>query len=464
MSGISMGGMGTGLDIYGMATQMATLQITPKATQLTRREGAINEEIAALNELTGSLNSFYNSLNRYSDVTRFGSVSVSMAEDDEKYAGISVDETAITNTYSLQVNELAQQHKVELFAVDATGDNAGEITEELAGEYTIVVAGERLTIEIAEGDNIADIAEEINNHSDNPGVTASLLSDGEQSYLTLTSDETGVDNAITVRQGNDKLMLETLQDAQDAEFFIDGKRMTSATNRVEDAIPGVTIDLKSTNDEAFTFEVRSDTSKMTSSARAIVDSFNDVLSTLDSLGSRSMDDDGNVTRGPLAGDPMINGIRNELRHVQQMTFDGPYPNLASIGVMTNRNGDLEVDTSVLQEALDEDPKAVTEMFLEVVEEWQDVSTKYIGRPEEDESEGDEEDEDYVPPPSNDDKYIPKDGLIDARVETLERNLRAVESEWEVVETRYESIYQRYLNEFIAMDLAVAQMQQSMFTF
>ena len=464
MSGISMGGMGTGLDIYGMATQMATLQITPKATQLTRREGAINEEIAALNELSSSLNSFYNSLNRYSDVTRFGSVSVSMSEDDESVAGISVDETAITNTYSLEVRELAQQHKVEWFAVDATGDNAGEITKEMAGDYTIRVAGESMTLTLEEGENIADIAEHINSHSDNPGITASLLSDGTESFLTLTSDETGKDNSISIEQGNDLIATELLQEAKDAEFLIDGKLMYSATNKVEDAIPGVTIDLKSTNDEAFTFEIRSDTSKMTSSARSIVDSFNDVLDTLDSLGSRSMDDNGNVTRGPLAGDPMINGIRNELRHVQQMTFDGPYPNLASIGVMTNRNGDLEIDTSVLQDALDEDPKAVTEMFLEVVEEWQDVSTKYIGRPEDDDSEVDEDDEDYVPPPSNDDKYIPKDGLIDARVETLERNLRAVESEWEVVETRYESIYQRYLNEFIAMDLAVAQMQTSMFTF
>ena len=464
MSGISMGGMGTGLDIYGMASQMATLQITPKATQLTRREAVVNEELAALNELTSSLNSFYNSLNRYSDVTQFGSVSVSMSEDDEQHAGISVDDTAITNTYSLQVNQLAQQHKVEWFSVEATGDNAGEIPADLAGEYTLEVAGEVMTVAIEEGDNIADIAEQINSHPDNPGITASLLSDGESSYLTLTSDETGVDNAIHISQGGLPLKVETLQPAQDAIFHIDGKQMTSPDNKVEDAIPGVTIDLKSVSDEAFTFEIRPDTSKMTSSARAIVDSFNDVLDTLDSLGNRSMDEDGNVTRGPLSGDAMINGIRNELRHIQQMTFDGPYPNLASVGVMTNRNGDLEVDTGVLQDALDEDPKAVTEMFLEVVEEWQDVATKYIGRPEEEESDGDEEDDDYVPPPSNDDKYIPKDGLIDARIESLERNQRAIDSEWEVLETRYETVYQRYLNEFIAMDLAVAQMQQSMFTF
>ena len=462
MSGISMGGMGTGLDIYGMATQMATLQITPKATQLTRREADINTEIAALNELTGSLNSFYNTLNKYSDVTQFGSVSVQMSEDDEKFAGISVDENATPNTYQLQVDKLAQQHKVQLFAVDATGDNAGEIPAHLEGEYTFEVGDETLTIEMKEGDNIADIAEQINEASDNPGMTASIISDGSTSYLTLTSDDTGEAEAISVLRDGLAIPVEQLQKAQDAEFYIDGIKMTSSNNRVEEAIPGVTIDLKSVSEGPFRFEISSDTSTMTSSARAIVNSFNDVLDTLDSLGNRSMDDQGNVTRGPLSGDPMINGIRNELRSVLQMEFDGPYPNLASVGVITNRNGDLEVDSSVLQEALDEDPAAVTDMFLDLVEGWQDVSTKYIGRPEADDEEEEDDEGNIVPPPSSgDDKYIPKDGLIDGRIETLERNLRSVEAEWEVVETRYENIYQRYLNEFIAMDMAVAQMNMSL---
>lgn len=462
MSGISMAGMGTGLDIHGMAQQLATVQTQPRVNQLGRKEMNIDAEIAALNELTSSLNSLYNTLNRYSDVTRFGSVSVQMSEDNEKFAGISVSEDAMPNTYQLQVGELAQQHKLQLFAVDAED---AEIPPGMAGEYVLDIGGEAITIDIEAGDNIADVAAQINDHSDNPGMTASILSDGSTSYLTLTSDETGEENAISVSGGGGyPIKTVELQKAQDAELYIDGIKMTSSGNKIEDAIPGVTIDLKEISDgEAFSFDIRSDVSTMTSSARSIVDAYNEVLDTLDSLGSRSMDDNGNVTSGPLAGDSMINGIRNELRSVLQMQFDGDYSNLASIGVVTNRNGDLEVDSTVLREALEEDPQAVTDMFLEVAEGWQDVATKYIGRPEADDEEEEDEDGNPIDPPdSSDDKYIPKDGLIDARIETLDRDKRRVEDEWAVLETRYESIHQRYLDQFIAMDLAVSKMQQSMF--
>ena len=465
MSGISMAGMGTGLDIHGMAQQLASVQTQPKVMQLSRREAAMDSEVAALNELTSSLNSFYNTLNKHSTVTGFGSVSVNMAEDDEKFAGITVDDSAMPNTYRLQVDELAQQHKLQLFTVDATGENAGLVPPELHGEYSFDVNGEEMVIEVDDEMTISELADLINDDPSNPGVTASILSDGNSSYLTLTSDETGLENKIVVRKdGLPFKELVQLQPPEDALFFIDGIRMTSSDNRIEDAIPGVTIDLKDVTgtEDVFNFEIRSDVSKMTSSARSIVDAYNDVLDVLDSLGSRSVDEQGNVTSGPLAGDAMINGIRNEMRGILQMQFDEPYSSLANVGIMTNRNGDLEVDSSVLREALEEDPKAVTEMFMEVAEAWQDVSTKYIGRPEEDDSDEDEDEDGIEPPPSSgDDKYIPKDGLIDARLESLDRDKRAIESEWQAVETRYESIHQRYLNQFIAMDLAVSQMQSSM---
>lgn len=138
--------------------------------------------------------------------------------------------------------------------------------------------------------------------------------------------------------------------------------------------------------------------------------------------------------------------------------------MASIGVMTDRDGNLEVDTELLDAALEEDHKVVTAMFDEVANGWMDVATKYIGRPEEEEEEDGEGDDfpDYTPPA--DDKYIPKDGLISARVDNLERDLVGAEDDWAVLETRYENIFQRYLNEFIAMELAVSQMQNTMYTF
>ena len=471
MSGISMGGMGTGLDIYGMANQLATIQVQPKANQLAKQEAEIDSEIAALNELSDSLNSFYNTLNKYTDPTIFGSVHVQMQEDDESTVGISVDENAMPNTYELGVQELAARHKIELFNVSAVDEvdedgnvitEAGAIPAELAGEYTLTIDGEAITVNIEEGDAIGDVATLINDHPDNPGMTAGVISDGETSYLTLTSDDTGKASEITVERDGGQYEPIELQAAQDAEFTIDGIKMTSDTNKVEDVIPGVTFDLKSTTEEKepVRFEIQPDTSAMSSSVDTIVESFNDVLKLLDELGSSTIDDSGTVIRGPLANDSMVNGLRSELRSILQTPFDEPFPNLASIGVMTDRDGYLEVDSEMLDAALEEDPKAVTAMFKELADEWKDVATQYIGRPEEEVDEEGEEPSDYIPP--DDDEYIPADGLISERVDNLERDLRGIEDEWATVETRYENIYQRYLNEFIAMDLAVSQIQNSMY--
>ena len=57
-SNISMAGMGTGLDVYGMAETMAVAETSAKTSQLTEKETEIDEEISALNTMASSLNGF----------------------------------------------------------------------------------------------------------------------------------------------------------------------------------------------------------------------------------------------------------------------------------------------------------------------------------------------------------------------------------------------------------------------
>lgn len=260
------------MDIYGLANQLATAQVQPKATQLNKQETSINAEIAALDELSSSLNSFYNSLNKYTDPSVFGSVRVQMQDDDECMVGISVGPDAMPNTYELQVTELAARHKIEVFNVsgvenEANGVEAGAIPADFAGDYTFDIDGESITID--EGDLIGDVA--------------SVINDGTTSYLTLTSDATGFDNQITMTSDSAAEPKE-LQNAKDAVFNIDGITMISDDNEIEDVISGVTFNLKNTTEDPIRFEIQPDYSAMSSSVEAIVESYNDVLVVLDGLG------------------------------------------------------------------------------------------------------------------------------------------------------------------------------------
>ena len=157
---------------------------------------------------------------------------------------------------------------------------------------------------------------------------------------------------------------------------------------------------------------------------------------------------------------MINSVESELRDVLYQSYNDTYSNLASIGIMTDANGKLEIDDDVLQEALEEDPDAVSDMFVDdggVIDGFQDVAAKYIGRPE-----GEEDEEGNTTDPAEDANggYVSSTGLIDDRVDNLRDDLDDIDDEWTVLEERYDSIYNRYLNEYIAMDIAVAEMNAS----
>ena len=469
-SSISMAGMGTGLDVYGMAETMAVAETSAKTNQLTEKETEIDEEIAALNTMASSLNSFYNTLNQYSDASVFGSVTVNMSDDDSAFASVEVDDTAVPNTYQLEVQQLATQHKVEWMS----GPSDSAVVE--AGEYTLGVGEEDFTFTVEEGTNsLSEVAYLINEDPDNPGITASVLDDGETSYLTLTANESGEDNVISINgdvivapeDGTEPADGEprVLQDPQDAEYTIDGVKLTSPDNSIDDVIEGVTIDLnKITTDPddggPVTINIEPDTGAMEESINAIIDAFNTVVSTIDDLNETTYDEDGEPVRPPLAGDTMINSIESEMRDVLYQSYNDTYSNLASIGIMTDANGKLEIDDDLLEEALEEDPDAVSDMFVDdggVIDGFQDVAANYVGRPE-----GEEDEEGNTTDPAEDANggYVSEDGLIDERVDGLREDLDDIDDEWTELETRYDSIYERYLAEYIAMDLAVAEMNNS----
>ncbi|MRI33918.1 hypothetical protein EOPP23_13060 [Endozoicomonas sp. OPT23] len=464
---------GSGVDIHALARQMATAQTQPKANQLALKKGNINNEVKALNELSDSLNDFYNALDKLSKPSTFGSLKVNITEDNEKMVGVSVDNKAVANTYQLQVNQLATQSKIQAFNSDS-GSN--EVKAGDVGSYKFSVGDKDLTIDVAAGETLAELANKINDSDDNPGVIASIVSDGDHTYLTMTSKETGEDHEIRMeKDGSDIIMpkpgdanfdtasRKILEEAKDAEFYLDGIKLKSSDNNVDDVIKGVTLDLKeSTDGKAIRFDINPDTSTMKSSGKDVVDELNTLLKTISKLTKTSIDEaTGNRSRGPLASDSMVSSIRNELRGVVQKEHSGPYKSLASLGIVTDRDGELEVDSAKLKKALEEDPEEVTKVFMDSMKDFKDVATKYIGRPEasKDDDEDDEDETDDSSSGSN--PYIPKEGLIDTRIKSLNEDLKGVDKNVVDVQKRFQSVYQRHLNEYVAMNEAVSKMQNSL---
>lgn len=182
--------------------------------------------------------------------------------------------------------------------------------------------------------------------------------------LTLTSNTTGASNTIslTVDENNDGTYggagetdavglsslasgnMTTTQAAADASITVNGLTVTRSSNTITDVITGVTMNLlKISGTTEFTLTVAQDTSTLTSKLNSFVSSYNQVMSTINSLRGDS------TTRGILSGDATSATLKNTLRTVTTATYNNT--NLVSLGLTHDKNGVLSLDSSTLNSAI-----------------------------------------------------------------------------------------------------------------
>jgi flagellar hook-associated protein 2 len=201
-------------------------------------------------------------------------------------------------------------------------------------------------------------------------------------HIILSSNQSGATNAIKVTETDGGTALSALtydgtsnttnytqtSPAQDATFSISGVPHTSSTNTVTDALNGVTLTLTGTTasgtgpGSSAQLTVSSDTSTITSNIQAFVDGYNTMVKAISPLGSF---DQTTNTAGPMLGDPVLTGVQNDIRsalHSVVNTGSSVYNSLASVGITTNSDGTLNLNTTKLQTALATAPSAVSTLF------------------------------------------------------------------------------------------------------
>ncbi len=156
--------------------------------------------------------------------------------------------------------------------------------------------------------------------------------------------------------------------AKDAVFSVNGIELTRKTNVVSDAVDGVTFTLKkgdATNTTTLT--VAQDKASATAGMQDLVTKFNALLKVYKDASTVTRDSSGENTSGPLVGDYVARSVISQVRSALSGTPDGLspsalYQSAAQIGLKTNTDGTLTLDTLAFQDALDKDPDAVKKVF------------------------------------------------------------------------------------------------------
>jgi flagellar hook-associated protein 2 len=297
----------------------------------------------------------------------------SVTSSNTSVASATAGSSAATGTYSLNITTLAQAQR--LAAAGQASDTSAISTG--ASTVTFTVGTTSTDVKIAAGATLQDMRTAIN--AANIGVTATIVNDGSGTpyRLSLSSDKEGTSNAISSittagdtavnnllaynPAGNPVVTMAQTVPAANAVFTVNGIAMTKPSNTVTDAIQGVTLTL--TNNSTATLTVARDTAAISTATSGFVDAYNALHS---QLKIRAAYATATTAAGDLAGDGTLRLMTDQLRGIfgtaATPASGGSLTNLSQVGITTQTDGSLKLDSTKLNTAVASNYSDVANLF------------------------------------------------------------------------------------------------------
>ncbi|MDY6980425.1 MAG: flagellar filament capping protein FliD [Pseudomonadota bacterium] len=391
MPTISSAGIGSGIDVNGLVEQLVAAEGAPVKKRLDRKEAELQAGLSAMGMFKGAVSEFQASLETLRDSETFSAIKANAA--NEGVVSVSASNQAQTGEYDLEVIELANAHKVATDTFDSANKffGNGRMTLQLgaydsdSNTFQSNPDNVPVTIDIdPDKASLRDIAVAIND-SEAP-IRASVMNDGSGYRLVLSSEQPGSDNSIRVQvedsdgrngdltglsnlafdptgqrgSGNN---LQQVAAATDARVRVDGIDIQRASNDFEDVIPGVSFSLQPGSAGSSTrISVELESQDVMAAIEGFVKKYNEMIQVVEQL--TGFDPDTGQS-GPLSGDASIRGVVSMLRREIGNNFSGineQFPSLGSIGIETNRDGTLTLNSGRLQQAIASDRQEVVNLF------------------------------------------------------------------------------------------------------
>jgi flagellar hook-associated protein 2 len=430
MASLSSPGIGSGLDVSGLVSQLVAAAKTPQQNQIDSRRSDVGAELSGLGTLKSALSALRDALSGLGTGSTFNKF-LATASSPDHFSAIA-DATAAAGSYSIDVEQLATAEKASSAAF-ASGTNLG------TGSLTISVGTGSMTVAVGSGNNtLAQVAGAINRATDNPGVTAAVVHASDGDHIVLTSTKTGAANAFTVA-GSGSVAglsydpahgvngLSTVTSAADAKLSIDGFEVTSASNAVQGAIQGVTINLTQvTGDTPDTLTVAADNDSIQDSIQAFVTAYNKFVGTSRQLTSY---DSASGTSGALLGDSTMLGITSRMSRAlgTQVGADGAaIRSLADVGIHFEVDGSLSLDSDKLSSALATSPEQVKNLFGNASGYGSTLTPMLEG-------------------------YLQTGGILDGRTDSLNQANKSLDDQQSRLDSRMDALTAMYTAQFTKLD-------------
>ncbi|MBW9272000.1 MAG: flagellar filament capping protein FliD [Candidatus Thiodiazotropha sp. (ex. Lucinisca nassula)] len=430
---IGFSGISTGSDWNSIINQLLQIESRPLST-LQSREQAIDEKISDFGLVKSAIDTFNSTVEELTSSSGFAAFTASST--DEAVLTVSADSSAVASSYDVVVTQLANRDKIASSAYTDANTAVG------TGTLSITVDGNTMDL-VLDGSNntLTDIRDAINSATTNPGVTATILNEASGSRLILTSEESGLANAITVNvtDGDDASntdanglsrlfhigvggdgLAEQIDTAQDAILTIDGFSITGASNTVTSAISGVTLSL--TGAGSSTINIARDNTEIEDRISGFVDAYNTLIEQIDDLEAGSLYNDSSLRR-------IKQGFVDVINQTVDIAGDTAY--LFEIGITRDRDGVLSVDSSELSTALADDFNRVTQILSEATTGY---ATRFFNYTE---------------------SLLEVGGLLDSKDDTLNSQKDSIQTQIERQELHLQTYEASLIRQFASLDQTMA---------
>ncbi len=452
--GINFTGLASGIDTEAIIRALLSLERRP-ITLLQQRKTTLTSQKNLFGSLNSKLEALQNAANDIRKSNQF--LEFVASTDTDEFLTAAAASGAAKGTHTVEVLQLARGKVMSSLGKadqDTTKYGAGDleltINAGTPSESTIVI-----TIDDT-NDTLSGIAAAIN--AKGAGIQATVLNTGSGAtpyQLVLSATDTGIENNFTLStdvgaaaalaalatevDGN------VVQTALDAQLDVNSITITRSSNVITDVIAGVTLNLsKPTNDPGSPglaknqtrITIDTDASATADKIENFIDTYNDIVDFIHD--QNALGEEGQA-KNPLFGDFTLRSIRTTLRRIVGSEVDNgdgndAYNQLSLVGITADTKGRLTLNRSDFENALNADNTSVKDLFTYDTDGIAERLYSLV------------------------DDYVDVDGIIKARTDSFDKQIRRADRQIDDKEGRLERFEAYQRERFAALETLLARLQ------
>jgi flagellar hook-associated protein 2 len=350
-----------------LAQSLVDAEKLPRQDRLNKQIAKSEAKISGAGAISYVLSELKTKFSNLDDLSDFNSVSVANSQSSAFTA--TTNSKATSGSHNIEVITLAtcQTNVSNGFASPDAPLNGGQ-----AFSISVTVGtGTAQNISVPAVDSTpAGLVAAIN--AANKGIQAQLVNTGSGAtpFTIIFSGQNGAANSFNLNSNDglgatvSGLDLGThLQTAANASLRVNGITLSRPSNRVEDAIPGVTLDLMSTTTGAGKLDLNRDTTTIKQRFKDLVTAYNDIITVLNVAGDKESTVEG--YGASLVGDSSLQRVKTQVRSIFLNTSSTPASSMTALrdlGLTITRDGTMELSEEKLDTALTNQFESVVKML------------------------------------------------------------------------------------------------------